>query len=385
MKISFTVSEKSATLGSAVRISYDGMLRVKLFYDFREAPLGLTAPAKPGDKAVLILRNFRDELYVNGKLFDEEWCCGNLLDHSDAIGDLSVDENSDEHPEPELLHGVGLNELRRYGINVGDCMPFSDGGRFHIFWLYDRHHHGSKWGLGAHQWAHASSDDLIHWDEHEMAISIDDPIEGSICTGSVIHADDKFRAWYTVRMSDGSPARISQSISDDGSHFEKTHDYFILPERYDRPSARDPKAIYEGGRYHLLLTTTELSSGKGCLAHLVSDDAGMVGFEDLGPVLRWKDGSQPECPDWFEMGGYYYLIWSIGGVARYAYSKKPFGEDGWTIPEDNTIDCGRVPKSALFGSDRIFVGFEAEGGYAGRFVMKRAVQLADGRLTVGEL
>ena len=384
MTIKFKVQKETAALGSAVKISYDGILRVELFYDFREAPLVLNAPANIGDNALLVLGKFRDELWVNGNLFDEEWCCGNLLPIEPAEG-FAFDKVPAPDRSEHLLRGAGLSELRRYGVNVGDCMPFSDGGRFHIFWLYDRHHHHSKWGLGAHQWAHASSEDLVHWDEHEMAVGIDDPLEGSICTGSVIHADNKFRAWYTVRMSDGSPARVSQSVSDDGYHFEKTGEYFVLPERYDRPSARDPKAIFEGGKYHLLLTTTNRATGKGCLAHLVSDSPDMKNFEDLGPVLEWVDGSQPECPDWFGMGGYYYLVWSIGGRARYAYSKEPFGESGWTIPADNIIDCGSVPKSAMSKQGRIFVGFVSEGGYAGHFVMKRAVQKPSGEISVEEI
>lgn len=90
------------------------------------------------------------------------------------------------------------------------------------------------------------------------------------------------------------------------------------------------------------------------------------------------------------MGGYYYLVWSIGGRAHYAYSSDPFGESGWIIPEDNIIDCGSMPKSALAPSgkwkgERIFVGFESEGGYAGHFAMKRAAQAADGRLILTDM
>ena len=375
-------------------IGYDGGLEVKLFYDFREAPLTLRAKADRGDSAAIVLCPCRVGLYVNGQLLDEEWGFGNISLDGEISGDIELEasESAPENKNP-LLCGVKVDELRRPGVNVGDCMPFGDAdGSFHLFWLYDRHHHCSKWGLGAHQWAHAKTTDLVHWDELPMAISITDPIEGSICTGSVIRCDDRYRAWYTVRMSDGSPARVSVAFSKDNREYMKSGDFFTLPERYHQPSARDPKAIFIDGRYHLLLTTTELSSGKGCLAHLVSDDPDMKDFEDLGPVIVWNDSSQPECPDWFEMGGRYYLVWSIGGRARYAFSDEPFGEGGWTIPEDNIIDCGSVPKSAVIGTDceykgeRIFVGMVGEdGGYAGHVVMKRTVQKPDGRLEFVEI
>ena len=396
MTITFPAAFGSAAIGSgasaAIRIRVDDSVRAELFYDFKESPLVLSAPVQPGDSIELVVGSFRDELWVNDRLCDEEWPCGQLLSGREVSGSLALAVSDAGRPySPKALRkGVRLEELRGFGVNAGDCMPFSDGHSFHLFWLYDRHHHRSKWGLGAHQWAHASSEDLLHWDEYPMAIPITEPWEGSICTGSVIHAGDGFRAWYTVRMFDQSPARVSCAVSADNSAYRKTGEFFVLPERYDRPSARDPKAVFFGGKYHLLLTTTERSSGRGCLAHLVSDYPDMRDFGDLGPLLVWEDGNQPECPDWFAMGGYYYLVWSIGSRARYAYSRDPFGEGGWIIPEDNILDCGCVPKSACvpFGrwkGEQVFVGFEAEGGYAGHFLMKRAVQKTDGRLMLLEI
>jgi hypothetical protein len=29
---------------------------------------------------------------------------------------------------------------------AGDCIPFYHDGTFHLFYLFDRRHHGSKWG-----------------------------------------------------------------------------------------------------------------------------------------------------------------------------------------------------------------------------------------------
>lgn len=397
MTIGFEIKKGSAMISkenkAAVKISFDEALKIELYYDFSERPLLLSAPANIGDHCELVLGEVRDTLYVNGILLDEEWCCGHIAADGELSGEIMLERFADEkHYEQPLKHRVGIEQLRGYGVNVGDCMPFTDDdGSFHIFWLYDRHHHKSKWGLGAHQWAHTSTSDLEHWDEHPMTAAVTDQLEGSICTGSVIHSPDGYRAWYAVRMSDGSAARITCAFSQDNIDYTKTNEYFVLPERYDRPSARDPKAIFFDGKYHLLVTTTERSSHNGCLAHLASEHSDMSELEDREPIIRWSDGSQPECPDWFEMGEYYYLVWSIGGRARYAYSRDPFGRDGWTIPEDNILDCGSVPKSALISTDckyrgeRIFVGFVPENGYAGHFIMKRTLQKSDGRLELVEL
>jgi beta-fructofuranosidase len=45
---------------------------------------------------------------------------------------------------------------------AGDCMPFYHDGTFHLFYLQDENHHQGNGGLGGHQWAHASTTDLVH-------------------------------------------------------------------------------------------------------------------------------------------------------------------------------------------------------------------------------
>ena len=61
---------------------------------------------------------------------------------------------------------------RGYNVYAGDCMLLWDGARLHLFYLFDRRHHTSKWNLGAHQYAHLSSTDLVNWDRHPLAIPL---------------------------------------------------------------------------------------------------------------------------------------------------------------------------------------------------------------------
>ncbi len=389
-EVTFKISDGTASIGSAVTVTYDDKLTVTAAYDFRDRPLTLTADAKTGDTAALTVRPHRIELRVNGALLDEEWPCGklNVTAETAVSGDfaLSAAEIAPECPAdlPFITRaGITASEIRMPGVNIGDCIPFSDDtadgdGRYHLFYLYDRHHHGSKWGLGAHQWAHVSTADFVTWDEHPMAVAVTEPWEGSICTGSIVRAGDKFYAWYAVRMSDGSPARMTCAVSEDNVHFTKSGKYFTLPAAYEPSSARDPKVVEFDGKFHMFVTTTRLKSGNGCLAHLVSDTADFAEFTDCGTILEWDDGNQPECPDWFAMGGYYYLIYSIHGTARYLYSKSPF--DGWIKPEEDRIPCGRVPKAAQLNGKRIFAGFVTDRGYAGDVIFADTIQKEDGTL-----
>jgi len=63
---------------------------------------------------------------------------------------------------------------------VGDCMPFWRQGVFHLFYLHDENHHQGLGGLGGHQWAHMSTTDLVHWQQHQLALPIDQEQERSI-------------------------------------------------------------------------------------------------------------------------------------------------------------------------------------------------------------
>ena len=76
---------------------------------------------------------------------------------------------------------------------VGDCMPFFHQGEFRLYYLLDENHHQSLGGLGGHQWAHASSTDLVNWDHHPLAIPITHDWGGSICTRSVFHHQGTLR------------------------------------------------------------------------------------------------------------------------------------------------------------------------------------------------
>lgn len=407
LKLSFKVTEGKAVINNletgvtVCDIVYDKTLFIKAYYTFSDSPLVLGCKAKTGDDVEINVYPYRIELYVNGVLCDEEWPNGKAFTVDDCLaeGDFAVNITAaadDDSDHLSLRNCMTADEIRRPGVNIGDCMPFSDAendDKYHLFYLYDRHHHGSKWGLGAHQWAHVSTHDFITWEEYPMAIPITDEREGSICTGSVCRGKGEngktaYYAWYAVRTCDKSPAQISYAVSYDLIRFEKQTSYFSLPDVYEQRSARDPFVFEANGIYHMFVTTSRRCDNAGCLAHLLNDKMATEGWQDAGTVLSCDDlygkngeraSIQPECSDYFKMGDYYYLVFGIGGVGHYVFSKEPYG--GWIIPRE-TIPCGNVPKSALLPgtSRRIFCGFICEGGYGGKLCAAEAIQQSDGRL-----
>src|SRR5512137_419921 len=98
---------------------------------------------------------------------------------------------------------------------AGDCMPFYHAGTFRLYYLLDENHHGALGGLGGHQWAQASSSDLVHWEHHPLAIPLTEEHEGSICTGSVFFYQDTYYGFYATRMRDWTQ-HLSLATSRDG-------------------------------------------------------------------------------------------------------------------------------------------------------------------------
>lgn len=185
-------------------------------------------------------------------------------------------------------------------------------------------------------------------------------------------------------MCDGSPAKLTAALSQDGIHFQKSHRVFALQPPYDGASARDPKVIRdENGVFHMFVTTSLLQGeeSRGCLAHLISGD--LVSWEPVEPLVVLDISDQPECSDYFRLGNLYYLIYSNFGTARYFFSENPFGP--WQAPDENVVaeHSYRVPKAAGWKNGRIlFAGFyvDPDVDYGGTVRFYEAAARKDGSL-----
>jgi len=348
------------------------------------------------------------ELLADGVLVDEEWPLGSLPAtmgalHLGPVEQAAIWSRALRDDEVQLLSGgrEGMAEResrilgpqqpvkqgwgpRGFNTHLGNCMPFFHAGRFHLFYLFDRRNHRSKWGLGAHQWAHVSTTDMVNWDHHPLAIGLTRESEGSICTGSVVFYGGTYHALYSVRMADGTAAPFCKATSQDCIHFTK-HPAFAQLSSPCRPEpARDPFVFREEatGLFHLLATTS-LVTGGGCLAHLVSRD--LQQWEQREPFVVLGYAEDPECPDYFEWHGWYYLVFSIRGTARYRMSRSPLGP--WQTPAVETFgpSAGMVMKTAAFKGDRrIGAAFvpRIPGEYGGQLHFSEIAQHPDGTLVV---
>ena len=282
---------------------------------------------------------------------------------------------------------------------VGDCMPFSHSGVFHLFYLLDENHHQGLNGLGGHQWAHASTADLIHWEHHPLALPVEEEWEASICTGSVFWHDGIFHAFYATRKPDWTQ-HLSHAQSYNSISFIKTRPLPVLPvpPGYDPLHFRDPFVFQdEDGVFQMLVTARRddypLVGRGGCLLRLSS--LNLTDWQVEEPLLypgNAKDyAGIPECPDYFAWNGHHYLIFGNGLETHYRMGIPLLGR--WNTPPIPLLDSRliAVMKTALFGDNRrIGAGWigarkadKDNGGihWGGSLVLRELVQRDNGMLS----
>ncbi len=238
---------------------------------------------------------------------------------------------------------------------AGDAMPFYHDGTFHLFYLIDHGHHSSLGGLGGHQWAHATTTDLIHWEHHPLALAITEPWEGSICTGSAFHHAGTTYAFYATRRPDWTQ-HLGVATSRDAATFTKHPPLASPGPRFSPIDYRDPFVFQDPdtGTFHMLVTSAlakpVVDGYGGCLAHLISPD--LARWEVQEPFFESSYAGPPECPDLFSWNDWWYLLYSHGLVTHYRMARGPLGP--WQRPVVDTLDgaMAAVIKTAPFGSQR---------------------------------
>lgn len=311
---------------------------------------------------------------------------------------LSAQFISSFHPQQEPADNMQYYKPAG-NLFVGDCIPFYHDGTYYLYWLLDSGHHSALGGLGGHQWALSTTKDLKHWQHHGVVLGIDESWEKSICTGSVVWFNKKFYAFYATRLIDSAGKvneQLSYSVSDDGIHFQKQkpNPFYTSAPGYSKRNFRDPKVIVDSAGVFHLFVSSETDGGKqydkGALVHLVSRD--LKKWDVLQPVI-YGQLDVPECPDYFNWNGWYYIIYGRGGNTFYMKSKKPYGE--WEYPKYQALneDWVNVAKTAQFTNGRrIVAGWipskkdAKDGGYeifGGNIVLRELYQEADGTLYTG--
>ena len=303
----------------------------------------------------------------------------------------------DYDPAIQRVTGIQYFKPVESHLFTGDCMPYYYKGTFYIYWLLDEGHHAGLGGLGGHQWALSTSEDLVTWKHYPVAVGIDEEWEKSICTGSVIADKGKFYAFYSTRVKDdkGVHEQLSYAMSEDGGKsFVKQHPnpFYYAPNECVSREFRDPKVFKDKEDvYHLFISgykkEPELDGFGGYLVHLISKD--LKDWIEIDSALSGLVAT-PECSDYFKWNDWYYLLYSIGGDTYYVKSRKPYGP--WEYPTTQAFveSWASVYKTAEYKDDRrIAVAYmpcrsnnkDFDGPiWGGNMLLREVVQEPDGTL-----
>ena len=166
---------------------------------------------------------------------------------------------------------------------------------------------------------------------------------------------------------------------------------------YERHDWRDPFMFKhpQTGRYNMILAARTKDGsyyGRGCTGLLTSDD--LINWTVEQPFYAPARYHGHECPDWFQIGDWYYLVFSeytTHTVTRYVMSQSPDGP--WIAPDDNQFDnrAFYAAKTASNGSRRFLFGWnptkennidDGDWQWGGCLTVHEIEQQPDGTLTV---
>jgi len=304
------------------------------------------------------------------------------------------------------MNATYTTHFRPDGGFVGDIIPFHHDGVTWLYYLLDERPDGapSERSTGM-PWAAVTTTDFASFDDQGVVLpSGGRHAEDFDCyTGSVVVDDDGLlHLFYTGhnperRTQDGDLQIVCHATSEAGpAQWVKHPEWsFGALAGYQPEDWRDPFVFRPapGQPWQMLLAARRRnapSRRSGLVARLVSND--LIHWRDAEPTWEPHRFITQECPDVFQWGQWWYLVYSEFSDSfqtRYRISVSPEGP--WVAPEHDTID-GRAfyaPKTVEVAGERFFAGWIAtkEGlrddgawQWAGTMSVLRARQRPDGSL-----
>jgi len=253
---------------------------------------------------------------------------------------------------------------------AGDPIPFAHDGATHLFYLSSPPGTQDYPDRVRTSWQHVVSTDLVRWDERPTAVEPGTPGDvdaGGIWTGSVVEHDGVFHLFYTGHdPSSATPQTICVATSTDLETFTRSGENPVLAPvaGCEDVDWRDPYVFWNAdeGRWWMLIAARRAVGPRwrrGVIMLATSED-----------LLRWTVEDEPfydpgttycpECPEMWELGGRWYLVYSrfsedVGTVYRVADSPRgPF-----RTPTDDALGGRRwyAAKSAPTEDGRVFFGW----------------------------
>ncbi|GJM78847.1 hypothetical protein HMSSN139_13430 [Paenibacillus sp. HMSSN-139] len=256
---------------------------------------------------------------------------------------------------------------------VGDVIPFYDNGEYKLYYLHDQRDGGD---YGNHTtWNLIATKNGLDFDDYGVALpnGAETEPDRNAYTGSVIKDQNgKYHLFYTGHNPnpefcvDGKPLQVVlKATGTDGIHWTKEADFKLYGDGviYEQFDWRDPFVFFNEERqeYWMLVTSRQMNSSEkkgGCIALLASED--LEHWHYRKPFYSPDKYITMECPDYFQMGDWHYLVYSTFSEKFVTHYKKSKSIDGvYTSPIPDTFD-GRgfyAAKTASDGRKRFAFGW----------------------------
>lgn len=285
----------------------------------------------------------------------------------------------------------------------GDLIPFydADNEQFVNYYL-------KLWNPGAPneadklRWIQITTEDHRNFEEK--------PINIHGGTGTVVEQDGKYHLFYCTFDKNPPAQWVRHAVSDDLTHWEDIPEDRFGPDGdiYKMTDWRDPFVFWNENakQWWMLVAARENANTErnGCVGLCVSDD--LTHWDYREPLYSpHSHHAANECADLFQMGDWYYLVYSNycdGFGTYYRMSRSPEGP--WIRPAIDTFD-GRAfyaGKTVSDGENRYIYGWNPTRGenkwnfdptedygkdytcwnWGGSIVVHKLVQHEDGTLGV---
>ncbi len=369
-------------------------------------PLALLKKPEGEHEVILNFSGVYWTMYVDGEMLDNDfpfgypqWADKNAwrLDveyvKKAAIYLPAIRPEEKQAKMPKISNGIQYWLPRGHNNWVGDVATLSYKGRYHVFYLYDRRHHQSKFGCGAHYFEHISTKDFKTWTEHEAATPLEEQWEcigtgvpfvfnDTLCLSYGLHTTRVYPPEKTTlpaqwkylnkngctgrfkrATTPGIPAGSTYAVSADGiSRFKKSNIMFHPcenPSVYIEPNGR--LRMLANYRSRGIWESESVDGGWRCIS------------PDFPPG--------GDCTFFFRWGEYDYIIggfvglWSkAAGAPDSAYEdvvrKGLDFYDGLSVPSITEIAGGRF----------LMAGWIPIRGWGGNLIIHELIQFPDGRI-----
>ncbi|TFC00934.1 MULTISPECIES: glycoside hydrolase [Cryobacterium] len=285
---------------------------------------------------------------------------------------------------------------------VGDVIPFEHEGEFWLFYLQELREYpkpGTSWSL-------VTTKDFVSFEDRGVSLAhgLEDDADFNAYTGSIVLDESGVHhLFYTgqnpARLgSDGLALQlVMHATSADGMTTWTKHPELTFGASAGLESGdwRDPFVFKDTSRgmWRMLLAARHAEGPerrRGVIAECVSTD--LLSWEPTEPFWDPRRYITHECPDVFQWGDWWYLVYSEFSESFTTHYRMAKGPDGpWLVPMFDTVDSRAFYASKTTERDgrRFFIGWIAskEGAHddgawewAGTMSVLEAHQNDDGTL-----